>query len=214
MAKSFLNLIGQKFGKLTVTAMGKGKSCLCDCECGTTEWTADRHSVKSGRTASCGCLRWKKANFTHGESVVGNWSPEYRAWSNMITRCHNPNATRFKDWGGRGITVFPEWRESYESFLAFVGRRPSATHSLDRWPNKDGNYAPGNVRWATREEQARNTKRNRIIEIGGESLSAIEWSERSGIRASIILERLGRGWSATDAISTPTKVNGGIHAGV
>jgi hypothetical protein len=79
----------------------------------------------------------------------------------MITRCHNPNATRYKDWGGRGITVCEEWRNNYEAFLAHIGRKPSPRHSIDRFPNNSGNYEPGNVRWATPREQNLNQRPRR-----------------------------------------------------
>lgn len=153
-----LDLVGMKFGQLKVTAMLPGIDCICDCSCGTVGYVANRYTVKNGGTKSCGCL--KGGNLKHNEARAGKWSAEYRAWVNMRTRCHNPNATRFKHWGGRGISVHEEWRKDFQSFLAHVGRKPSAKHSLDRYPNVDGNYEPGNVRWATLIEQANNKRRN------------------------------------------------------
>ena len=154
-----LDLVGQKFNLLSVREMLPGIKCLCDCECGTVGYVANRYTVKSGGTKSCGCLVGGQYHKSHGESIKGQWTPEYRAWSNAITRCHNPNATRFKNWGGRGIIVCDEWRESYPAFLAHVGRKPTPKHSLDRWPNPDGHYEPGNVRWATGIEQANNRRK-------------------------------------------------------
>lgn len=151
-----LELTGQTFNLLTVRAMLPDAKCVVDCACGTVGIVRNAYTVKSGGTKSCGCLNDKPHHETHGESAAGKWTPEYRAWVNAITRCHNPNATRFKNWGGRGIIVCEEWRNSYPAFLAHVGRRPSPKHSLDRYPNPDGNYEPGNVRWATLIEQANN----------------------------------------------------------
>ncbi len=129
---------------------------------------------------------------------------EYRAWSSMLTRCSNP---KFKDWnlyGGRGITVCESWMRSFEAFFAVVGPRPSRLHSLDRWPNGNGNYEPGNVRWATAKEQCRHFSRNRQITYKGETHPMVVWSERTGLKREIIADRLNRGWSVHRALSTAT----------
>jgi hypothetical protein len=97
-------------------------------------------------------LRMLNARRTHGESGR-NTTVEYAAWHSMRIRCENPNFIGWKHYGGRGIRVCKRWRNSYEKFLKDVGRRPSAAHSLDRYPNPDGNYEPGNVRWATAKQQ-------------------------------------------------------------
>lgn len=128
---------------------------------------------------------------------------EYRAWSCMITRCTNPN---FKDWhlyGGRGIVVCDRWLRSFADFFADVGARPSRFHSIDRWPNGDGDYETGNVRWATASEQCRNFSRNRNIEFNGETLPMVAWSERTGLKREIIADRLNRGWSIEKTLTTP-----------
>lgn len=152
-----IDLVGQTFGRLTVRAMLPNSRCRCDCACGTRGVVTHRYTVRKGLSRSCGCLQVGNHR-THGEAAGEIWTPEYRAWVNMNTRCHNPRATRFKNWGGRGITVHPEWRHDYAAFLAHVGRRPTPHHSLDRYPNCDGNYEPGNVRWATAKEQAANRR--------------------------------------------------------
>jgi hypothetical protein len=86
-------------------------------------------------------------------------TPEYRAWRNMLTRCANPRASNWKYYGGRGIKVCERWQD-FLNFVLDMGRRPSSEHSIDRWPNQDGNYEPGNCRWATRDEQTRNKRRS------------------------------------------------------
>jgi len=88
-----------------------------------------------------------------------SYRPEYSAWSNMINRCINPDCKEYKYYGGRGITVYTGWMNNPQSFINYIGPRPSAQHSIDRYPNNDGNYEPGNVRWATKKEQIDNRRR-------------------------------------------------------
>lgn len=98
----------------------------------------------------------------HGHNARGKRSPTYRSWAMMVARCTNPRVDNYAFYGGRGIKVCDRWRD-FASFLADMGERPSLAHSLDRWPNRDGDYEPGNARWATSKEQARNTKSNRPV---------------------------------------------------
>lgn len=102
---------------------------------------------------------------THGNStkIVARCTPSYKAWQSIKQRCLNPKTKGFESYGGRGIMICDRWLESFENFLADVGERPSLLHSIDRFPNNDGNYEPGNVRWATRAEQQRN-RRNTVLE--------------------------------------------------
>jgi hypothetical protein len=98
----------------------------------------------------------REQNTTHGHAASGR-TPEYNAWVSLNQRCKNPKNPRWKDYGGRGVTVCARWRDSFEAFLADMGPRPSSEHSIDRI-NNDGNYEPGNVRWATRAEQYANRR--------------------------------------------------------
>lgn len=127
---------------------------------------------------------------------------EYRTWAGMIERCHNPNCPGFKRYGGRGISVCGEWQNSFTSFFLHVGKKPSPQHSLDRI-NNNGNYEPGNVRWATKEVQTQNRRSNVVITIGSVSLCASVWAKRYGITPQDICQRMKRGWSAEEAITTP-----------
>jgi hypothetical protein len=129
---------------------------------------------------------------------------EFATWRRMINRCHNPNAHNYKHYGGRGICVAECWRgpSGFESFFAHVGPRPSPKHSIDRIDN-NGNYEPGNVRWATQREQNNNSGRTCRIRILDEELPLTRWAERMGVAPALIRVRLRRGWSEVDAVTKP-----------
>lgn len=98
----------------------------------------------------------------HGHALGSGKSPEYRCWRWVMARCYNRKSRNYPRYGARGIRVCPEWRRDFLAFFAHVGPRPSPQHSLDRFPDNDGNYEPGNVRWATAEEQARNRSTSKL----------------------------------------------------
>ena len=126
----------------------------------------------------------------------------YASWNGMVQRTTNPNDARFADYGGRGIRMCDRWRKSFEAFLADMGDRPTPEHSLDRI-DVNGNYEPGNCRWATRKEQQRNQRGNVRLTHNGETLCIAEWAERLGIEYCVIETRLRRGWSVERALSKP-----------
>lgn len=130
----------------------------------------------------------------------------YQAWFNMIERCHDEQHHAYKDYGGRGIIVCACWRESFERFLLDVGYRPTPRHTLDRYPNQNGNYEPGNVRWATMKEQCNNRRSNCLITYKDETLTAVQWAERLfPDNPHRIQKRLVMGWSIERALSTPIR---------
>lgn len=194
MAK-IINLTGSVFGRLTALEIS-GRRCgqlkwKCICECGSTTEVFGA-ALRSGHTRSCGCLNDEiLANRarTHGKSRSGEFQKEYTAWCSMKTRCKSSR----KDYGGRGIRVCDRWKNSFEDFLSDVGPAPSAEHSIDRFPNNDGNYEPGNVRWAKVLEQNNNTRKNVFLEYGGERLSVSRWAAKLGIGRSTLHARIERG---------------------
>lgn len=129
--------------------------------------------------------------------------PEYQAWTNAKGRCYNKNDPRFADYGGRGIGMCEEWRKDFSAFLAYIGPRPSPKHSLDRYPNNDGNYEPGNVRWAIPEQQVRNRRPvnfSRYIVVLGVRITLTEAAQKYRKSCQVIRQRLDRGWSPERAV--------------
>ena len=139
-------------------ACHNGSRPIRACErCGVT-FSVKAHKVADGKGKYCSKACQNAAGRIHDEATWWRRTPEYRSWHGLKARCLNPHATGYANWGGRGITVCDRWRDSFENFLADVGRKPSPRHSLDR-TDVNGNYEPGNVRWATPSEQRRNQRR-------------------------------------------------------
>jgi len=159
------SLVGAVFGRLTITSVdgkhGKNYRVNCRCACGKIKSIRLDH-IRAGKTTSCGCY-WQErriaANTTHG--MTG--SRIYRIWRDMINRCHYEKYPERHLYGGRGIVVCDRWRESFQSFMDDMGV-PDDNLSIDRI-DVNGNYEPGNCRWATAKEQAANT-RARSSELG------------------------------------------------
>src|SRR5580765_1025660 len=151
-----------------------------------------------------------KGHVKHGHARNGAKSREYSVWSDMINRCYNPNIKIYKHYGGRGITVCDRWLESFQNFLKDMGPRPNNKMVIDRYPNMNGNYEPGNCRWATRVESGRNTRRNRFLTAFGETKTIIEWSkdDRCKVNYVTLNSRINQSkWNHEQAISTPPTPN-------
>jgi hypothetical protein len=139
--------------------------------------------------------------YSHGgASRTRGMAPEYRIWIGMKSRTLNPKSEAYKHYGAKGVTVHPRWLNSFANFLADVGPRPSPIHSIDRYPNRNGNYEPGNVRWATPKEQMRNTDKTCFLTIYGITKSLSEWAEIHGLTRATLYERVKRGIEPEDAI--------------
>lgn len=134
----------------------------------------------------------------HGGKVGRVATPEYSCWMHMRSRCNNPNVPAYKDYGGRGIKVCARW-DDFNNFLADMGPRPEGK-SLDRWPDKNGNYEPGNCRWATMKEQQRNRRDSTRHVIGGVAATLAEWCEVYGVAYTTAARRISLGVPVEQAL--------------
>ena len=183
-----LDLTGERFGRLVVlNREGSNKwnkvTWLCHCDCGRYKVIVGT-SLQSGNTKSCGCLHDEQIRelfTTHGE----RHSREYSAWCSMKGRCKNPNNKDYKHYGARGIKICNEWFNDFSVFLRNMGRCPEGL-TLERIDN-NGNYEPGNCKWATPREQALNRRDNILLTYSGKTQSAIEWAEDLGVKYSTFL---------------------------
>lgn len=178
-----------------------GSKYECRCCCGIKKKVAG-WDLRSGRSQSCGCLvreRNRVLSTKHG----GHGTYEYGIWKGMRSRCYNRSHQDYRLYGGRGIKVCERWSD-FANFLSDVGRCPNPSLSIERIDN-DGDYEPGNVRWATAKDQARNRRTNRRLEFRGRSLTLIEWAEVSGVPYDTVRARADRGWSAEDILTVPVR---------
>lgn len=184
------NLKGRKFNRLLVTEESEQKTntggvqWVCECDCGNIVFVRP-NCLKSGHTKSCGCLQSetaKKYKTKHGK----RYSDEYKSWAQIKTRCYQEKAENYKYYGGRGIKVCDRWMNSFENFYEDMGPKPSPEHSLDRYPNNDGDYEPGNCRWGTDEQQFRNRRSNRWLEYNGMKMVLNDWAVYFGVSFSTL----------------------------
>lgn len=203
MKHVFIDMTGKVCGRLTVLKfLGTGSDQLsrfsCRCECGK-ETIVTGKSLRSGNTRSCGCVRGESTR-THGATSGLKPTRTYRSWQDMKKRCYNPKHEKYSRYGGRGIIVCERWIDSFENFLADMGERPLGM-TIDRWPNKDGNYEPGNCRWSTQKTQTNNRSTNVHITVNGITKTLAQWADSTGIKLGTIWYRLHKGWKPDDIIS-------------
>lgn len=198
-----IDLVDRRFGRLLVRSRASANT-----PSGQAQWNCT--DLRNMHTTSCGCFHTQitaaiadKHNKTHGLTL----DPVYGIWRNMLARCHNPKHKSFQSYGGRGIGVCQEWLRFDRFYSDFGHSRPSCNHSIDRWPNNNGNYEPGNVRWALPAEQQNNRRDTVLITHQGETLSIAQWSRRVGISAACIGQRLRSGWPQHAALTERPNAN-------
>jgi hypothetical protein len=207
----FLNLIGTKYGRLTVlkrsSNSGSRISWDCSCECGR-ETVVSGSNLRSGNSRSCGCLQQEvrsSSHKTHGMSSDEKFKSELSTWTHVKRRCFNPAHPKWKSYGGRGITMCERWKD-FALFLQDMGPKPSLRHSIDRIDN-DGNYEPSNCRWATAKEQCNNRRVSKKVEVKGEVFSLEELSNRHGIkRNSLYYHHVSKQLPIEQALEKASKV--------
>jgi hypothetical protein len=203
MSRKIVDLVGVKYGKLTVLEKSKERTkhgavlWLCSCECGKTR-LAIAGNLLAGTATSCGCESYETRKL-HGMTKTRT----FKSWESMKQRCLNVNAPDYVAYGGRGISICRKWTLSFNNFLEDMGERPEGT-SLDRI-NVNGSYEPANCRWATRSEQQRNKTNSLIIEWQGIAQGAADWADLVELPSKVICERINAGWSPQDALTKPNR---------
>lgn len=215
-----IKLEGKRFGRLFVVGIAekppnsknRHSRWLCSCECGNMV-TVSSDKLKNGDTKSCGCLKselstekikkYGKPHKTHGESK----GRLYNIYNHMKRRCHDEKNKKYPDYGGRGITVCPEWRDSFEAFRDWAmanGYRDDLT--IDRRDN-DGPYSPENCRWTTNKEQQNNKRTSHKVSFNGEEITLAQLSEKTGLPMKTLWWRAMHGWK-DEKLITPIKKKG------
>lgn len=209
-----LNLIGQRFGRLIVTAETESRKemsgktrrrCMCRCDCGNNI-VVSNESLLSENTRSCGCFKTEgliTRSLIHGHSSNGKWTRTYVSWAGMMARCHNPHCEKFIFYGARGITVCEHWH-LFENFLADMGECPHGL-TLERLDNNKG-YSKENCAWKNRKVQARNRRSNLVFTINGTTACLMELCEKFGMKYDVVRQRVVTlKWGINRAMFTPTK---------
>lgn len=203
------DLTGTLFGRLAVTsfaglipnAVGKRYAYFnCRCSCGV-DVVVRGTALSSGNTLSCGCLAresgartlatYRASGGEPAQTHGRRYTPEHAVWRGMKQRCYNPNDHAYANYGGRGIVMCDEWRDSFMAFFADMGERPSGM-SLDRI-DVNGPYTLSNCRWATAKEQALNMRKSLKVEYQGKIMSVQEAATLSGVPYQRLVHRMGIG---------------------
>lgn len=193
-----LELVGKRFGQLTVTALEEVRNqntvWRCRCDCGR-DHVARARVLMSGKTKTCGCSRGEPHGLT-GTRI-------FHCWRNMVARCANPKVREYRHYGGRGVEVCERWKASLLAFISDVGMPPTDRHEIDRI-NVNGNYEPGNCRWATRRQNMNNMRRNVRVEYAGIEYTIADLAREFGLGYAFLYQRLKKGWTVSAAVHMPS----------
>lgn len=202
VAHNVIDRSGQTFNYWSIIKYshtdGKRRHYLCRCKCGTEQVRSVR-GITNGNIKSCGCIK-ASTRITHRKSKT----TIHNIWCGMKARCYNPNNDKWKWYGGRGIRVCKRWLNSFENFYKDVGDPPSKYHTLDRFPDQNGDYKPSNVRWATKKEQCENRTSNVLITINGDVKNLTQWCEIYNRDYFVVWARIKRGATSISALTKPT----------
>lgn len=209
--------IGKKFGRLTVIAdagsklgnyQQKRRHVFCQCDCGNSVEVYFNNLInKRCPTLSCGCLDKEKSTerivkISHRHGMIK--TKVYRTWLGIKDRCFNPKSNKYYLYGGRGITIFDRWIDSFEIFWEYVGNPPTPRHTIDRIDGNKG-YEPHNVRWSTYTEQNNNRSNNVFITYKETTQTIGQWAKQLNINYSLLQKRIQVGWEVEKALFTPSR---------
>ena len=206
--------VGDVFGRLSVEGFHRSKKeggkrsrtyLLCKCSCGVLK-TVAIHSLLTGVTKSCGCLKVELNSISRSTHGLSHRTPIYDSWQNMLKRCYSQNNQDYSNYGGRGVSVCERWKD-FKNFFDDLQPTWEKGLSLDR-TDVNGNYEPLNCKWVTSLEQGNNTRRNVRLTIKGETKTLAQWVRITGMKTHKTASwRLEQGWSHCAAIFT--KARGG-----
>lgn len=209
-AKNQIDLTGQKFGYLTAIRRdgrsGRNAAWRCECACGAIV-TAASDRLREGKRKSC-ALNGHFWRPTYPESLAAKYKSEHVSWRSMRERCFNEKHQKYPTYGGRGITMCARW-VSFETFVRDMGAKPAPSYTIERL-DVNGNYEPGNCKWATRAEQSRNQRRSVYVDYEGVPMLLIDVVAKLvvaklGLDRIRVYNRLKLGWSLEEALSIPVK---------
>ena len=198
-----MNLVGEKFGKLTVSSVGaNGWTWVCRCDCGVVKLQTTS-ALRLGKSRSCGCSKGAAISarkLRHGKSKT----PEFRIWAGMHHRCIDTLPKNARVYLDKGIRVCERWtgKEGFANFLQDLGPRPSPSHSIDRI-DLNGNYCPENCRWADWVTQNNNRRCTRYLTHAGVTLSVAQWAVKKAVPVKRLYKRAYAGWSDSEILTTP-----------
>lgn len=205
-----IDLTGRRFGFLTVLSRAgtrRTKSarmalwrCRCDCGQEVIAWSC---RLRNGKRKACGVAghHWRA---TKGKGITKLNRSEYMSWTKMWYRCRGKEPKHERNYKSRGIKVCDRWK-SFAAFFEDMGPKPTPRHTIDRYPNNNGDYEPNNCRWATSKEQTRNMRHNVVVEYQGEKMLLLDVVEKLGLDRGIVYGRIKNGWSLADALSIPVR---------